>query len=235
MPDTIYRTKKELDQDYSVFGWFYNIVTGQDKGKYRSVLEIHRKSVYPSLKPYFLNKINIDLLAIMMNPGGSTPKEEQDIYEINSFADLPNSYRIHKLSHANPDDTQYQLMRIMDEFKSINSLRVVNLTDIRESESNKLKKILTKTKRHSLFSGLRNQEFKIIIPSSVPVLLAYGGVTKLKDLAKNVKALMENRDVIGVTEENKEFYYQHPLRRFKSRKEWVDKIINKINTLKLFK
>lgn len=231
MVELNYRSKGELQKDYSVFGWFYDI---KSKGKYRSVLEIHRNLNNNEIQPYLINKHRIDLVVVMMNPGGSEPANKKDIYHIDETKELDRLYEIKEVVPTNPDLTQFQLMRVMDSFTTINCVRVLNLSDISEVNSTDLPKQL-KNLDHSLFLGKRNNELNAIFPKSTPVLLAYGGIDKLKEAARQVHKFIGDRTILGVTESGKELYYQHPLRRYKRNAEWVNAIVNQIRSKSIFK
>lgn len=225
------KTKSDLEKEYSVFGWFYDI---KNKGRYRSVLEIHRNSQSKKIEPYLINAYPIDLVVIMMNPGGSKPVNKNDVVKIDRIKELNKLYQIKKLVPTDPDLTQYQLMRVMDSVTSINSMRVLNLSDIREANSIDLPKQLIDSDNHSLFLGTRKDELETLFTKKVPILLAYGSISKLKPCAKKAHEFIGNRTIIGVTEPGREFYYWHPLRRFKKNTEWVEKIINEIKQKSIF-
>lgn len=220
---------KKLKKDFEVFGWFYNINPKLNKPEFRSVLEIHRKQNYKG--PIYLNdKSPVDLIAIMMNPGGSKPRNEKDVYYLNTTKELIEFYKTKPLVSTIPDTTQYQLMRLMKHYDSINRIRVINLTDICQTDSNKVNCDIS----YSIFNIKREKELKILLQKDSPILLAYGANYKLIDQIKLVNNTIKNRLCFGVNGSNK-FYFDHPLRRHYDNKKWVNEIINQFNQSKIFK
>lgn len=78
-----------------------------------------------------------------------------------------------------PDDTQYQLMRLMEAF-SWEHVRVLNLSDVRESDSTELPERLSRYVRgqdndgHSVFSATRQAALCALLmrQSSAPLIHA---------------------------------------------------------------
>ena len=91
---------------YLVTGFFYEI----EKFKFRKYLNIKKEN--SSLQ-------EPDLMVVMMNPGSSEP------YQIN---------QINKECITKPDNTQYQIFKIMEEF-DFRYARILNLSDFRNPKS----------------------------------------------------------------------------------------------------
>lgn len=97
-------------ENFEVSAFFYN--GNNNKNGFRRYLEIKRKNTAVTE-----NDLNI----IMMNPGSSNPKNSNLEY-------------LNRLVEANPDTTQYQIMRVMDKC-NLDFVKAINLSDIRESKS----------------------------------------------------------------------------------------------------
>lgn len=97
-------------ENFEVSAFFYN--GNNNKNGFRRYLEIKRKNTAVTE-----NDLNI----IMMNPGFSNPKNSNLEY-------------LNRLVEANPDTTQYQIMRVMDKC-NLDFVKAINLSDIRESKS----------------------------------------------------------------------------------------------------
>lgn len=229
MEELHFRNESELQETYNVLGWFYSIKLGQNSGDYRSVLEIHRKT--KRLQQQFISN-NIDVIALMMNPGGSSPLYPSDINVISNRDELASLYKHKKLVETEPDKTQYQLMRVMDNIPSINSIRVLNLSDLREINSVDLSNDLIRNTEHSIFSQQRKLELEIVWAPKVPILLAYG--TKLSGLMQLVSSHLQGRVTFGV-KSNNELFHHHPQRRFYSNRKWVEEIVRQIKQSSIFK
>lgn len=229
MGDFSKRTKFELDEKYIAFGWFYNI-NGQTNAGYRSVLEIIRKSGSKNEENPYIIGLPADLIAIMMNPGGSKPKYSNEIHAVNSFKEIYNLYSKQPMVSAFADKTQYQLMRLMERFSSVNRIRVINLVDDREADSNKL----NINPEHSIFSQSRLKEVKFILQEKTPIILGYGAKINLKKQMQNVAELIQNRKVFGAKGKADLTYY-HPLRRYQPTEKWVIEIANQIDKESIFK
>ena len=138
----------ELKKTFRCYGHFYRLnIEGCDPIFCRSMLEITslpREAVGAGTDPddlFCTNQISHtslsvrnlpDAVVIMMNPGSSRPIEEGDT---NSPLEMPLSDGFNKpLVLTQPDNTQYQLMRIMVS-KGWNHIRILNISDIRDPKS----------------------------------------------------------------------------------------------------
>ena len=149
-----------MKTDYEITGLFYKI----DNCKCRKYLDIKLKS----------SKIaNPDLMVIMMNPGSSYPLDEKD-----------NNT---KPSLAKPDKTQNQIVKVMQN-TSHEYARILNLSDLRTSNSNELYKFLkskeSKSISHTIFDDNRIEDFNSLFIKDVPVIYAWGVNSALKEYAK---------------------------------------------------
>lgn len=227
----------QLDRAYVAFGRFYKIKYKNMKPKEcRSVLEVYSRNNYNDFKG--TNKI--DAVFVMMNPGSGKPKTSYTQKVINLREIKKGTLEEIQLVEADPDDTQYQVMRVMKE-KEWNYVRVINLSDFKDADSkafyDEIKKAQTYDNDyiHSIFSQCRAGELKSIFKSAVDykIVSAWGVHTKLCNL---IELALDNTNLISRIGNNKAtykkkkfFYYYHPLQRGQSRQEkWLEELINKL-------
>lgn len=202
-------------EDFEVNAYFYNV----DKLKFRRYLEIRRKGN---------DQIENDLSVIMMNPGSSKPKDVDEKIS-NDFLD--------KFVIAHPDPTQYQIMEVMDNC-NLNFAKIINLSDVRNGNSNSFYKMLNndlKESNHSIFDQRNNQFLVEYINPKSKFILGWGVNKQLNNLSS--LALNEIRNsfgkdlkLFGLKHLNNINGYYHPLQRTKEKQiEWVKKISEQIN------
>lgn len=213
-----------LDQNYEVSGSFYNIEYGTSTiVNCRNLLEIKLKNSESK---------KVDAIIVMMNPGSSEPVNfSPPIYAINEIqkqGGVPVNLVLTK-----PDDTQYQIMRIMDSEKW-EYVKVINLSDIRDSNStsfcNKLSTLSNDI--HSIFSDKRKTELNGLLKGD-RIIVAWGVNTKLRNL---ISLALENKFLssrLGNPKNSykrcKNFYYYHPLPRgYRAQRVWLRDILNKL-------
>jgi hypothetical protein len=194
---------------FAVHGRYYDAELDGRRFALRSHLEI----VERGLDPVAARARPADLVAVMMNPGGSRPLAEPD-------AD--------GWAPALPDRTQYQLMRLALRAQaqgwSLRHIRVINLSDLRTPKSAELFATLAvlADDRHSIFSPARTDELaRALGPSRVPVLRAWGMARDLAPLASRAMAATASHKVLGLTD--KAPFYRHPLpQRADLQQAWLD-------------
>ncbi|WP_341327748.1 hypothetical protein [Methylotuvimicrobium sp. KM2] len=108
----------KLSTEFEVTGLFYEA----SDYRFRKYLDIKRLGTL---------KREPDLMVVMMNPGSSYPLGG---IENNSMP-----------SKAKPDDTQYQIMKVMNE-ASFDDARILNLSDLRSPNSGVLYKFIKSDK-----------------------------------------------------------------------------------------
>jgi hypothetical protein len=188
----------ELLARFAVHGRYYDAEFGGRRYALRSHLEI----VERGLDPAVARERPADLVAVMMNPGGSRP-----------LADLDAD----GWAPALPDRTQYQLMRLALRAQAagwpLRHVRVINLSDLRTPKSADLFATLTLLAgddRHSIFGAARAGELaRALGPGRVPVLRAWGLARALEPLARRASAATASHKVLGLTD--REPFYRHPL------------------------
>ena len=188
-----------MDKEYDIRGLFY-----ENNGYLcRKYLNIRRKS---------LNVVEPDLMIVMMNPGSSFPKDENDNNVVESGAAL--------------DDTQRQIIRVMNNC-NFNYARILNLSDFRESKSDVFYSEIDNLKNisHSIFSDRRTEDFENLFVKDIPVVVAWGVSKKLEKLAENAIGKINKKNIYGLLKRGTKVLYYHPLPpNFNKQKKWVSEI-----------
>jgi Protein of unknown function (DUF1643). len=202
---------------FDVQGFFYN-----QKGlKFRRFLDIKRKG---------MNSRESDLNVIMMNPGSSKPKGIDE--------NLSLDY-LDRFVEAHPDNTQSQIMKIMEKCK-FNYAKIVNLSDIRNTNSNNFYKMLSdelKETEHSIFHESNRHLLKSYLNPNAIFILAWGVDNKLQclsELALNVLTELWGTEIIkvGLKHSTNKHGYYHPLPKTQqSQKDWIERMSKKIESL----
>jgi hypothetical protein len=158
-----------------------------------------------------------DLVAVMMNPGGSRPLAEPDAAG---------------WSPAQPDRTQHQLMRlartVAGKGAPIRHIRVINLSDLRATRSADLFAWLDQLRdgRHSLFDPRRADELAAALgPAETPVLRAWGLSKALAPLAARALDATGGHPILGIPGPG--MGYRHPLpQRADLQRQWLQDILS---------
>lgn len=217
----------ELLLRYAIFGAFYNIDDGLVPVKCRNVLEIVRigTAVEASMIPDVteLYTYPADAIFIMMNPGSSEPRpaghEQYSGPPAYLFdANLPDRILSTSLVRTKPDNTQYQLMRIMDHY-AWDHVRVLNLSDLREAKSGVFIQVtkngseLCQSYIHSIFAAARTVERDRAFYRKVnaPIIKAWGTNKGLQALADLCSQQLPRQHCFGLGHKNGPLFYRHPL------------------------
>lgn len=165
----------ELKKKYQVKGRFY-VLSGSDSTfKCRSLLTISDTTTKNQKK----------LLVIMLNPGSSRPLESEYLETEILPTEINKLNRI-QLVDAKPDATQYQIMRVMNEFQ-FSYVDIINLYDIREPKSNVFFENAKKGKfqiEASIFSDKRKSELINYFTENTTVILAWGNTKSISETEK---------------------------------------------------
>lgn len=234
----------ELKKTFRCYGHFYRLnISGTEPLLCRSVLEITSlppEAVGAKSDPNDLfsgggrEKSLPDAVVIMMNPGSSRPIEDGDTDSLLSMP-LPDGFR-KPLVLTQPDNTQYQIMRIMVS-KHWKHVRVLNISDIRDPKS---PSFITKTKAldevegggaHSLFSKVRKNECEQMLnrKPGAPFILGWGQDASLIPLAKQCLACIEGEKTVTVPSEADPILTAHPSPMLQAKKEqWLDDILSEL-------
>lgn len=238
--------KDDLLKRYSVHAHFYTLYGFDSDGvrwkkPCRSSLEITSKEKRPQNQ----GKGDVDAIFVMMNPGSSKPIIDDNQQEIH--AEKISSLKT-TLVRTNPDDTQFQVMRVMDDRKWGHVL-VINLSDIRNASSNGSKKkngdkkegfsseykVLEekpKGETHSIFCVDRRDELKRQLDrvGEGPIVLAWGVGSYLKTLATDASEILSGKAISGWKKNKEDWKYYHPLpRNPKSQKDWLEEVLKSLS------
>lgn len=157
------------------------------------------------------------IMVVMMNPGASYPLDNNDNGDT--------------LTEIEPECTQYQIVRVMEKL-DIQYARVLNLSDLRESESENFFEQITRSDdlSHSIFDGSRNADFEQLFIRNIPVICAWGVSTKLRRLINLAVSKILSDDsfrlcLLGKSKNNSHFYYHPNQRSLREKAEWVSTIV----------
>ncbi|NOU36706.1 MAG: DUF1643 domain-containing protein [Kiritimatiellaceae bacterium] len=239
MPNFTYAA--ELKKTFRCYGHFYRLhVKGVEPQLCRSVLEITslpREAVGAGSdsRDLFDNSGAMrnlpDAVVIMMNPGSSRPIEDGDT---DSLLTMPLAAGFQKpLALTQPDNTQYQIMRIMVS-RNWNHVRVLNISDLRDPKS---PSFIAKTKilaelpggaTHSLFCAERTAERETMLrrKPGAPFILGWGQDSGLIPLAKQCLSRIKGEKIITVPAGNDPVLTAHPSPMMQKKKEeWLAAIL----------
>jgi hypothetical protein len=216
-------TKAQLALRFGVHGRFYEIDGNATPFQCRDVLEITRAGR--------IDTSSCDAIFVMMNPGGSKPRTPAP----------PGPLAHASIVTTEPDETQYQLMRLMEAFQW-SYVRVLNLSDLRESDSNKLPMLLKKFQdgkdldSHSVFSAMRRDALAQLLARKPGALVftAWGVSPRLRKLAELALRAMREQgiaEVHGVKHPTRgDWAYYHPLpQNFQRRRSWCQNAFSVID------
>lgn len=127
--------------NFIYYGHFYQQIINKVSYPCRSTLEIIRlcnqNLVRPAAKdPGILLDRPPNAVFVMLNPGGSSQSDEQDLGKELSPWEIREDAR-DNLVPTDPDKTQRVIERVMNS-KQLDHVRILNLFDIREPESKEL-------------------------------------------------------------------------------------------------
>ena len=230
-----------LKKIFRCYGHFYRLhVEGIEPQLCRSVLEITslpREAVGAGTDPNDLFSSSgatrnlPDAVVIMMNPGSSRPLEAGDTDSLLTMP-LPAGFQ-KPLVLTQPDNTQYQIMRIMVS-KDWKHVRVLNISDLRDPKS---PSFIAKTKvlaelpgggAHSLFSKVRKNEREQMLrrKTGAPFILGWGQDAGLIPLAKQCLSSIDGEKIIAVPAGTDPALTAHPSPMLQRKKEeWLDAIL----------
>lgn len=235
---------KELKKEYVVYARFYRLQYNHGEIiEGRNLLLIFNKDKCKQLTPdAMLMDINKpDAIFIMMNPGSSKANKKDYTAPLLTENDIIEYQKIDsELIETKPDTTQYQIMRIM-KAKNWNYVKVINLSDLREANSNTFCKKINAISEfdanniHSIFSEKRIAELNNVFVENHnhKVIVAWGVNKKLKNI---IELALENPELERRIGNNKAdddngnfFYYYHPLPQKKEKKiEWLENMLEKL-------
>ncbi len=170
-------TARQLRERFAAFGHFYELPSGAEAVRCRSVLELlsHARAAALDEKRRGLP----DAVFVMMNPGSSRP-----LHSGGWDGGVP-SRTSKRLVPARPDTTQYQVMRVMARMHW-EHVRVINLSDLYESQSSEFVRRYPGLGHaaHSIFAAERRSELaqELQRQDGAPLVLAWGVHARLAPL-----------------------------------------------------
>lgn len=212
----------ELKKKYQVKGRFYDLAKGKSVTKCRSLLTITDTTLSNKKK----------LLVVMLNPGSSRPLDSEYVE-----SQIPAS-QINRLEHVSlidtkPDTTQYQIMRVMNEFK-YSYADVINLYDVREPKSGILFQNAKKGRiplEASIFSDARQSELNSLFAASPVVVLAWGNARQIAETEKNALEKVSQLTDKSFLVRGRDNIICHPSPQMHSFKlKWLDDIYAQLKT-----
>lgn len=215
----------ELKRRYAVHGHFYDVKLPSGVFQFRSVLDISLREVAGTERG--ANIQLPDAVFVMMNPGSSKPLE-------GAILPIPkNAFPLiqKQLVLTKPDTTQYQVMRVMSFFQW-EYVRVLNLSDLRNSQSSKFVTEFQSLEyrdqffSHTIFSDQRAIEVSaaMVRKSGAPIVCAWGVNPGLNALIKLAIPVVEREGgYIGLAKSGAEHLFYHPLPTTQVAKQrWVE-------------
>lgn len=228
---------KEFKEQYDVWGAFYDIFFNDSVFKCRNLLEIYDKwwakenvkcnSQFLQHPASASSPRRPDAVFIMMNPGSSKPLEADIVPTKYPERNLTLHIQKTPLVKTKPDPAQYQVMRVM-AYKKWNYVRVINLSDLRETKSEEFLKIYQSLPINTrLFSPARSLELEAVLSeASVPIIAAWGLDRRMISLAKTCLEILTSHRVLGVQKRDKDSnLYAYPSPPSQDRKiAWLEDI-----------
>ncbi|MGH2318579.1 DUF1643 domain-containing protein [Planococcus sp. SE5232] len=196
----MFQSGKELENLFYTQAAFYKLQTHREIQTCRSLVVISRIGAKSE---------GVDALFVLLNPGQCLPLAGEDSILLLSgeVADLP-------LTPATPDNTLYQLMRLMERM-NWNSVHVINLTDLRTRKFDEYKegqRFMKKCgdSRHTIFSMDRYVELLDCVERADAVIAGWGTKAPIIPAAENAYPLLwEVADIKGLAYKTHPLYY-HP-------------------------
>ena len=222
----------ELKKRFTCYGHFYELgLMNGETVKCRSVLEIVDTTI-PQADPSAISERAPDMVVIMMNPGSSRPKVEGHVDSVIEYA-AGDPFRRKELVLTQPDNTQYQVMRVAAE-KGWSHIRVLNLSDMRDPKSvNFLRRVdelagVMGGHAHSLFCAERALELARSIDRTprTPILLGWGQDPGLLPMVEQCLARIADEPTVTVPSEVHPLLNAHPSPMLQKKKiEWLETIV----------
>lgn len=209
----MFQTGKELEKVFSTTAAFYKLEVNEELFLCRSVAEIHRTGVQTD---------EADALVVLLNPGKCLPLAGTDSVSLltGRAEELP-------LLPATPDNTQHQLMRLMERM-NWHHLRVINLTDLRtgkfeEYRDGQMFMEQCADSRHTIFSVERRDELASYMRGTSVIIAGWGTKSAIGPSAERAHAVLSDAgNVYGLAYHKHPLYY-HPFPWLKEKCiEWLD-------------
>lgn len=196
----MFQPSKELETIFSTEAAFYRLETGGQQKLCRSLATIRRINTQTS---------NANALFVLLNPGKSMPMTGKEPIPVFTGGVDPQP-----LVSAVPDNTMYQLMRLMERM-NWDYVKIINLTDMKTEkfeehlESQRFMKQHGDS-RHSVFSIDRRNELVDYAGNSESIIAGWGTKSAIIPAAEEAfSSLSELGNVKGLSYKSLPLFY-HP-------------------------
>lgn len=196
----MFQPSKELETIFSTEAAFYRLETGGQEKLCRSLATIRRINMQIR---------NANALFVLLNPGKSMPMKEKEPIPVFTGGVDPQP-----LVPAVPDNTMYQLMRLMERM-NWDYVKIINLTDLRTEkfeeylESQRFMKQHGDS-RHSVFSIDRRNELVDYAGNAESIIAGWGTKSAIIPAAEEAySSLSELGNVKGLSYKSLPLFY-HP-------------------------
>ncbi|NYF23660.1 hypothetical protein [Sporosarcina sp. JAI121] len=215
----MYLRSEDLKGLFQTEGAFYELIVSGRLHICRSVAKISRRGVATTVA---------DALFVLVNPGSCAPSDDTEVLTTNpeSIADLP-------FVQAKSDETQRQVMRLMDRMKW-NMTYIINLSDLRVGNIEGFRHVLhymdvNEYDAHSIFTPHRLGEIDRLLSPDTKIIAGWGVSPLIKQRAfEALTVLTEKGTLNGHRHETEPFYY-HPYQYGKTKsKAWVDAVAEEL-------
>lgn len=207
----------ELKEKYQVFGHYYDLKLGSEVFPCRRVADIIDRQF---LDLTDLSSVSPQAVVIMMNPGSSSPADaDYQPTKLSSRKLLAADYHS-DWTEIKPDNTQYQMMRLMG-LQKWQHLRIINLSDLREGNSGTFAKNfrqaeqLNKQNPHSYLHPKRQSELLSLCEQADAVIAAWGSNPVQKEQALACIQLFKEMNIplLGLPLEAPWYRFASPYRK----------------------
>lgn len=208
-----YLGSKDLKNLFQTDGVFYELDVNGNNHFCRSTAKISRSGVVTD---------EADALFVLTNPGKCVPLDEKNVLPVNpeNIADLP-------FIEARPDETQYQVMRLMERMKW-DMIYMISLSDLCAGNTKEFIRHLyymdfNKSRKHSMFSTDRLGEIDKLLSPDTKMIAGWGVSEEIEKRATEALAMLTKKGTVnGYRHKTAPFYY-HPYQYGrKKRVEWMD-------------
>lgn len=203
-----------LKQDFTVQGEFYRLSLRDEEPL------ICRRRVEISLRSEAGINTQPDAVAVLMNPGSIRLLETNQARHF-PLLDNPTHWPLRNtnLRLLKPDNTQYQMMRLMRQM-NWKRLRLINLSDLCDANSDSFARLYRELNGdseaealpHSLLHSSRNKELKRLLKAD-HLILAWGSNPVQQADAEAFLKLVKRRKPMGLALEHPWYRFASPYRK----------------------
>jgi hypothetical protein len=218
--------KNFINEPFNFFPWTY--LMNNSKFRYQASFYYKDKKIYSNILQIqsvdYKEQETIDAVVIMMNPGSRKPTKSNILS--NQISNV--------LVDCIPDDTQYQIARLM-ELSKWNKVIVINLLDLCETESTEVfQKYQNNLPCSSIFSDSRVEELNSIfnqLNNSKNVIVGWGVSSDLNNIKSKALEFIKSKNLTPVGWKNKynDFYHPWPRDNDEFRQKWPQNVYDLLN------